>query len=72
MLSSWEVGVLSQAFGLTHRQVVADAILIATSRHAPLDDVLAFLSQRHGWSAATAYKYLRTLHTAQRGGPIAL
>jgi hypothetical protein len=72
MLSSWDAGVLSQAFGIGRREVITDATMIATSRQAPLDDLIAFFRERHGWSAAVAYRYLRTLRVAQRGGPISL
>jgi hypothetical protein len=72
MLSSWDAGVLSQAFGIGRDEVITDAKLIATARHAPLDDVIALLRKRHGWNAATAYRYLRTLRVALRGGPISL
>ena len=72
MLSNWDAGVLAHAFGLDRRQVNVDARLLTTSRRAPLDDVIAELRERHGWSAATAYRYLRTLVTALRGEPISL
>jgi hypothetical protein len=72
MLSNWDVGVLSQAFGIGHSDVLADAKLIATSRRAPLDDVIATFRERHDWSAAQAYRYLRTLRQALQGGPISL
>jgi hypothetical protein len=71
MLSTWEVGVLSQAFGLASHQVREDVGLIIPA-HQPLDEVMASLRERHAWTAATAYRYIRTLHTAQRGGPISL
>jgi hypothetical protein len=70
MLSSWDTGVLSQAFGLTAQQVSQDVASIAAA-HQPLDEIIASLRERHAWPAATAYKFLRTLHTAQRG-PISL
>ena len=70
MLSSWDVGVLSQAFGVGRPAVLEDAKLIATSRQAPLDDVIAVFRERHNWSAEQAYRYLRTLRTALRSGPM--
>jgi hypothetical protein len=72
MLSSWDVGVISQAFGIGRPEVMQDAKRIATSRRAPLDDVIAVFRERHDWSAAQAYRYLRMLRTALRGGPISL
>jgi hypothetical protein len=72
VLSSWDAGVLSQAFGIGRREVVVDAVMISTSRHAPLDDVIAAFRERHGWSAAVAYRYLRTLRSALRGGTVSL
>lgn len=69
MLSKWDVGVVSQAFGVGQRDVVADVVLITTAR-GPGDDLLATLRARHNWSAAIAYRYLRTLRVALLGGPL--
>jgi hypothetical protein len=71
VLSSWDVGVVSQAFGVGHREVVADVVLITTAR-GPADDLLAILRMRHNWTAGNAYQYLRTLRLALRCGPISL
>jgi hypothetical protein len=71
VLSSWDIGVVSQAFGVGQRQVVADVVLITTARGSA-DDLLAVLRTRHDWTAANAYRYLRTLRLALRGGPISL
>jgi hypothetical protein len=71
MLSSRDIGVISQAFGVGHRQIVADMLMMTTSR-GPADDLLGALSARHGWTAAEAYRYLRVLRRAERGGPISL
>jgi hypothetical protein len=71
VLSSWDIGVVSQAFGLGRREVVADVVMITTAR-GPADDLLAALCQRHKWTAGVAYRYLRMVRTALRGGPIAL
>jgi hypothetical protein len=72
VLSSWDIGVVSQAFGVDRRQVVADVVLITTARGWSADDLLAVLRTRHDWTAANAYRYLRTLRLALRGGRISL
>lgn len=66
MLTSWDRGVVAQAYGLGEREVTADAALVAQWR-GPTDDLLAALRERHGWAAAAAYRYLRTLRRALLG-----
>jgi hypothetical protein len=61
----WDAGVLAQGYGLDRRQVACDAAL-ATRRNLAADDVIATLRERHAWSAAAAYRYLRSLHRALR------
>lgn len=58
MLSRWDQGVLAQAYGLAQHEVTADAAMIAHWR-APMDDLLAVVRERHDFSAAAAYRYLR-------------
>ena len=65
MLTAWDQGVLAQAYGLDRRQIAGDVALV-TNWHAPADELLAALRERHAWSAAAAYRYLRTLHRALR------
>jgi hypothetical protein len=64
VLSSWDQTRLSQAFGVDPRAVASDA-LIVTQWHAPADDLMSFLEQKHRWTAATAYRYVRTLRSAE-------
>jgi hypothetical protein len=65
VLTVWDAGVLAQAYGLDRRQVAADAGLL-TGRTIAADDLIAILRDRHAWSAAAAYRYLRSLHRAVR------
>jgi hypothetical protein len=67
MLSAWDQGVLAQGFGVSRSQVSDDAALI-TAWRGPLDDLLADLRGRHSWTAVVAYRYLRTVRQALRGG----
>ena len=66
MLSSWDQARLAQAFGLGQREVAADVLIVAQWR-APADDLLAFLEQKHRWSAASAYRYVHTVKRALLG-----
>jgi len=66
VLTSWDRGVVAQAYGLGEREVTADTALVVQWR-GPTDDLLAALRERHGWAAAAAYRYLRTLRRALLG-----
>lgn len=65
-LSRWDCSVLAQGQGLDASDVSADARLVSTWR-GPLDDLLADLRLRHSWSAAAAYRYLRSVRRALLG-----
>jgi hypothetical protein len=65
-LSRWDCSVLAQGYGLGTPQVSADARLVS-GWSGPLDDLLADLRVRHSWSAAAAYRYLRSVRRALLG-----
>jgi predicted nucleotidyltransferase len=65
MLSKWDQTILTQAYGLSKREVALDLTLLQTAC-GPRDDAFVELRQRHGWSAGRTYAYLRTPQWALR------
>ena len=64
-LNRQAVTALARAHGLSKRDVIADERTIATWTE-PTDDLVAWLSRRHGWCAALTVSYLTLTRVLQR------
>ncbi len=64
-LSRHDVMVLSVAYDLKRRDIIADERIAATWNE-PADELLAWLSQRHGWRAELSVSYLTTMLQLER------
>ena len=64
-LSRYDVMVLAVAYELKRRDILADERIAATWNE-PADELVAWLSQRHGWCAELSVSYLTTMLQLER------
>ena len=67
-LSRHDVMVLSVAYDLKRRDIIADERIAATWNE-PADELVAWLSHRHGWRAELSVSYLTTMLQLERTRP---
>ena len=61
------IRLIAAAYELAWREVVADA-RVAWTWQAPADDLVVWLSERHGWDAELAVLYLAALRRSRDWG----
>jgi len=67
-LSRHDVMVLAAAYELKRRDIIADERIAATWNE-PADELVAWLSHRHGWRAELSVSYLTTMLQLERIQP---
>ena len=67
-LSRHDVMVLAAAYELKRRDIIADERIAATWNE-PVDELVAWLSHRHGWRAELSVSYLTTMLQLERIQP---
>jgi hypothetical protein len=67
-LSRHDVMVLAAAYELKRRDIIADE-RTAARWNEPADELVAWLSQRHGWRADLSVSYLTTMLQLERTRP---